>query len=176
MTSEPEKIRKNNRGYTASVEEVKSFGVRELEKKAPKPGSAVKLLRENSWPQSRKYKKSTCYLFTGHFKALVINNLTHYHTMGPNCTDEEGSVLLSWPNYSTFKDESALREEELSRYERRFKSKLRKPQQQKIVPCNKFIPDKGNIPTEVGAIIKKFKHKFPSLDWCPYCVTLLTAV
>ena len=125
--------------------------------------------------------KPTCFQFIGHFKALVINNLTHFHTWGANCDDNEGSFLLSWQNYLAFQDESVLdetcEEEEIPRSRRHSKRKgpgnLRK---KKIVSYHNPIPEKGNIYTDIGGIMKQLKRKVPSLDSCSHCRELLTNV
>ena len=125
--------------------------------------------------------KPTCYQFIGHFKALVINNLTHFHTLGSNCDDDEGSFLLSWQNYLAFQDESVFdktcEEEEISSSRRHPKQK--RPGNlcsKKIVPSENPIPEKGNISTGLGSIMKRFKKKNESLDSCLDCRELLKIV
>lgn len=48
----------------------------------------------------------TFYQFTGHSKALVINSLTYYNTLGTKCGDYAGASLLTWQNYLEIVDKS----------------------------------------------------------------------
>ena len=124
--------------------------------------------------------KPTCYQFIGHFKALVVNNLTHYHVLDANCGDDEGSLLLSWQNYLSFADEASLEDfpEELPRPKKVYKRNRKNPQlkRPKIVSCASPIPEKGNISNEIAVIMKKFKQKVPSLNSCPDCMALVQVV
>ena len=111
--------------------------------------------------------KPTCYQFIGHFKAIVINNLAHYHTRGANCEDDRGAFLLSWQKYLQFEDETS---NDLIPW-----PKITSPNPRpKIIGSNNPIPQKGKVLATTALLLKNLKKKAPSIDSCPTCMSLLS--
>ena len=96
------------------------------------------LIRDNGGQSN----KPTCYQFTGHFKALVINNLTHYYALGANCEDDGGASLLAWQNYLEFLAETDESGELTPWPEGTPQNPSSAP---KIICCKNSTPQEGNI-------------------------------
>ena len=114
----------------------------------------------------------TRYQFIGHFKALVINNLTHYHALDANCEDDGGASLLAWQNYLEFvaePDESG----ELTPWP---EGTPQNPSSAlKIICSENPIPEKGNVLATIALLLKSLKKKCEFLHSCPICVSFLSS-
>ena len=114
--------------------------------------------------------KPTCYQFIGHFKALVINNLTHYCIRGTNCEDDKGASLLTWKSYLVFVGEA---EKETEAGNLCITPQNPANKDPKITASATPIKEKFTVSTLV--VLKEVRALEPCLESCPECIKLISS-